>query len=113
MDMKLTNKRLKQLIREEIENLSEIEDELGGNDRLSQSKFKKAGREATKELGGKATAKERALVQKVANKLMQAAADGNLLKSTVMAKLERALKEIDKIIEDDPDAEKENSENPF
>ena len=112
--MKLTTRQLKQLIKEEIEDLSGNNDAPGGGEKLSQSKFKQAGREASKELGGKASSKERALIQKVADKLMQAAGDGNILKSSIMVKLERALKEIDKLIEDDPEAETEvPRENPF
>ena len=100
--MKLTVKNLKHLIKEEIENLSE--QELGGGEKTSAAELKQKLRQTGKGKG--ATGKEKNVVGAVCDKLMKGAQDGNLMKSKILRRLERAMQEIDKLL-DEPDAEEE------
>ena len=99
--MKLTVKNLKHLIKEEIENLSEQE---FGKETTSAGELKKGMRQAGKGKG--ATGREKSVVGAVTDKLMKGAQEGNLLKSKILRRLERAMQEIDKLL-DEPDAEEE------
>tara|TARA_R110000824_G_scaffold109551_4_gene257223 strand:+ start:1785 stop:2123 length:339 start_codon:yes stop_codon:yes gene_type:complete len=97
--MKLTVKNLKRLILEEIESLSEQE---LGVEKTSASELKTSLKDTSKKKG--ATGKERDVVGAVCDKLMKGAQDGNLLKSKILKRLERAMEEIDKLL-NEPEAE--------
>jgi len=93
--MKLTTLELKQIIREELKKVVEV-DTFG---KVGAGEARKAGYEAAKETGkGGVTDQERGIIRKLTQELIQAAKKGNIVQGAALTLARRFSSALEKII---------------